>query len=611
MKFATTITLAIATLGLGLYAYLDHTGAIEKVFGEQPPPLFEGPSGPAITTLTIADPSETRTLEKRQGHWILTSPVEDIVDPDWVESIMQTFGSMHPKEFLRDDSSTQREAYGLTPERSIALTVGFAEGEQLIYQIGNPGPLAKSAYLFPGEADAYEGAFVVAGDFRMIVEKPVIEMLDPILARFSIERVTGLTLKHGTESISLNRKASPGRRWRLEDPNKFQIDDDIVNSLLSGLSTITGANPELPSEDEVPAEPTHTVEIADVAPESAFELRFYPHPTDPELLKARHSKRPLVYDVPKSVLATFPSDAKKLRERRLMRVLAADISKVTLTRRGVGAPLTLENGGAWLLPSTDGAVLVNQDEGDRFLALFNDTEIDLHLEGGPGKDALYGLDDPAFTVKFEGENLGPTQSESCLLRVGMPASSPQVFVSIEGMDTIAAVDRMFLTGLAHSSEPLNWKSLEVLNVPFDRIREVTLALTGKAPLQIDVDFKAELPKDRLRVLRGKEDRSADMSSNVAAQLIYSLGAFSTDRWLPNAQEAKPALATPSLIVTVKSEPDTEDGGKELETATLRLAPISPNANDFFYGIRDGKKEEPFLIPGDIYKRLSGEGLLIE
>ena len=612
MKLATTITLAVATFGLGLYAYLDHSGTLKQFFGERPAPLFEGPAVPAITSLTIADPSKTRTLEKRVGRWMLTSPVEDAVDPDWIETIMETFGSMHPKEFLRDDSGSQREGYGLTPERSIALTVGFAQGEPIVYQIGDPGPFEKSAYLFPGGADVYEGAFVVAGDFRKIVDKPVIEMVDPILARFAIERITGLTFQHRNETVSLSRNATPGSRWRLEEPNKFQADDDIVDSLLSGLSTITGTSGALPAEEEVPVEPSHTVRIADVAPENAFELNFFPHPTDDSLLKVRHSKRPLTYDVPKTVLDGFPIDAKALRERRLLRVLAADVSKVTLTRRGREAPLGVENEGAWLMPGPEGAVLVNQEEGDRFLALFNETEVDLYLESGPDNDALYGLDDPAFTVMFEGENLGPAQGESCLLRVGMPPSSPQVFVSVEGMDAIAAVDRTFLTGLAHSSEPLNWKSLEILNVPFDRIREVTLGLNGKPPLQVEVDFKAELQEERLRVLRDGQDRTADMDKHVAAQLIFSLGAFNADGWLPDAQEAKAVLATSSLVVTVKSEPATKgEGDQEYETATLRFAPISLNASAFYYGIRDGKDNEVFLITGEIYQRLSGKKILLE
>ncbi|MDC0504286.1 hypothetical protein OAN94_08400, partial [Verrucomicrobiales bacterium] len=73
MKLATTITLAVTTFGLGLYAYLDHSGTLKQFFGERPAPLFEGPAVPAITSLTIADPSETRTLEKRVGRWMLTS----------------------------------------------------------------------------------------------------------------------------------------------------------------------------------------------------------------------------------------------------------------------------------------------------------------------------------------------------------------------------------------------------------------------------------------------------------------------------------------------------------------------------------------------------------
>jgi hypothetical protein len=386
----------------------------------------------------------------------------------------------------------------------------------------------------------------------------------------------------------------------------------VVNGFLSGLATIASSNATAIPEGEATAEPTHVIEMVRAAPANAFELRFYPHPTDANLLNARHSERPLVYQVPRTALDAFPADAKKLRERRLLRVVAADVSKVTLTRRGREEPVIIENEGAWLMPGPEGSVLVNEDEGDRFLALFAETEVDLYLEGGPDKDALYGLDDPVFTVRFEGEDLGPTQGESCLLRIGMPASSPQVFVSVEGMDAIAAVDRTFLTGLAHASEPLNWKGLEVLNVPFDRIREVTIERRGEPTLQVDVDFKADLPEDRLRVLRNGQDRTVDMDKFIAGQLIFSLGAFYAESWLPNAEEASAALAAPSLVVTVKSEPETEeDDGQEYESATLRFAPISPNASAFYYGIRDGNEDEVFLITGEIYDRLSGKGILLE
>ena len=607
MKLATTIILAVAAVGLGVYAYLDHTGALSDIFGEKLAPTFEGPAVPLVNSLTIKDATETRRLEKREGRWHITSPIEDLADPAWIESVMETFKTMHPKEFLRDDSGTEREGYGLTQERGVPLEIGFPSGEPLVYHIGNAGPFEKSTYLYPGSAEAYEGAFVVMGDFRSLVEQPVTDMVDPTLAQFDQSKLTGLSFKQGPQTIELQRTPKPGSPWRVAAPVQYQADEVATTALISKLATIaiSGVHPRSADEGAPEAAPTHVITVEASAPQPPFELSFRPHPTDETLVRARHSLRPLDYDVPKTVLDDFPNDPAKLRETKLLRVAAADLTRVKIARRGQTDPLTLEHAGVWLL----GSEVIDEEKGEQFLKLFNETEIDLHLEGGPDKAALYGLDDPFLTVTFEGESLGPLQEDSCTLRVGLPPESPQAFVSIEGMPTIAAVDQTFPTSLAQVTEPLHWKDLEVLNIAFSHIRAVSLEPKGKATTRLAVDFGHETPDQVLRVFRNEQDRTDDIDRHAAAQLIMNLGTFSAQKWMPATEEAMNALTTPSLKVTIKSAEKKED---ELDEVSLRFAPTGSGNSAFYYGQVEGSDEPaPFLVSREEYERLTGSKLLLE
>ncbi|MGY8687398.1 MAG: hypothetical protein ACKVHP_06640, partial [Verrucomicrobiales bacterium] len=191
-----------------------------------------------------------------------------------------------------------------------------------------------------------------------------------------------------------------------------------------------------------------------------------------------------LYDVPKQIIDDLPSEVESLRETKLLRVVAADISSVSITRQG-GVPLKLNNPGVWMMAGPDGDVLTNPEHGERFIALFNDAVVGQYLEGGPEKEELYGLNNAMFTIEMTGENLGPLQQDTLVMRVGMPLNDPpNAYVVFDQIPTIMAVPKTFLTGMADISEPRRWKKLEVLNVAFELIEEITMAPAGEPPLRL-------------------------------------------------------------------------------------------------------------------------------
>ena len=621
MRLLTTILLALAAAGFGLYAYLDQSGTLAQIFGQREPPQLLAPVPKAITGFAIVTAGETRTLEKREGRWYLATPVVDRADPKWVRETLQTLGAMRKMDFVGDTSVEERASFGLSQGAASTLSIDLSDHRQLHYRIGRAGPYQRSTYLSPGTSEEYVGAFIVTGDFTSVVETPATRIVDPLLARFDQEKIVGLSLSRNGESIELKRKATPGSRWRLEEPIQHQADDDEVNALLLTLATLPVSEVILdPDKSSVDAgrPGSYEVDLWEAVPKNVIKLTFSPHPTDADLLRAKHSTRSLLYDLPKSALEAFPRDAVSLRERRLLRVIASDVTAAALTRRG-GAPLRLENPGAWLVAQGDeGMVLANQEQGERFIALLNETIVDEYLGGGPGEESLHGLEDPLFTVEFEGENLGPLEADTLVMRVGSPAGDesqgviapPNVFVRFDESDHIAAVPTTFLTGLAQAAEPRRWKKLEVLNVAFELIEEAILAPTGGEPLSLKIDFTHADPLKRLQLFQNEVDRSQDMDRPRAGQVIRDLGNLSADLWVTPAEGTTAALSAPSLRVTLRSRPAEE--GEEGKQWQLSFAPVNPQVPKFYYGrLEETGGGELFLIRGGLYDRLSGKGLLLE
>ncbi len=617
MRFATTIFLTVAAVGLGIYAFLDHSGIIREFFGESGRPALVAPVTTAITSFNLERGDEARTLElQSDGSWRLTSPIDDLADPAWVQKALETFGTLQAKDFLRDEDGAGRSGYGLSTETATTLRIGLSDGKSLVYQVGQKGPFANSSYLFPGPASDYEGAFAVSGDFAAIADTPVSKIIDPVLTRFDQEKIVGLTFQHEDDVIDLKRPQTPGGRWRLENPIQLQADDDQVNTLLTALTTIPVSqvtlDPGTLPETATANSKKRIIQIWDPVPKNVIELTLTPHPSDETLLRTQHSQRSLVYDVPKTVLDDiFPKDAEALRESRLLRVLAADINSVSITPRE-GNPLLLENTGAWLMTNKpdEGAVLANPEQGERFLTLLNETLVLQYLQSGPDKLALYGLDTPQFVVEMQGENLGPLQTETLTMSVGLPPGNPpNVYVTFKDTDFIAAVSKTFLTGLIQSADPISWKKLEVLNIAFNLINEVTMEVPGADTVKLKVDYEAEEEDQRLRVEQNGADRTDDMNKLAAGQMIMNVGTLSPDRWIHVSTESVLALTNPSLLLTVKSG-DSEDA--EAKTWTVKFAPVNAEVPAFYYGQLEGtSRPEPFLISRDSYDRLSGKGLILE
>lgn len=615
MRFATTIVLAIVALGLGLYAYLDHSGVLKKVFGNEQSPVLVAPVPKAITAFTLQGDDGRRTLEIKEGRWQITSPITDAADPEWVNNALETFGALRASGFLPDTAGARRSDYGLSPDRATTLEIHLSDDKTLSYQLGHEGPSPGSTYLFPGEADDYRGAFVGLGDFSSLVEKPVSGIVDPVLARFSPEEIVALTFQAGDAAIELKRKAAAGSRWRLEAPLRQQADNDKVNALLTALTTLPISAVTLdPVALPVDTSPeSKVVQLEFSTEKDPIKLTFTPHPSDPDLVQAHHSGRPLLYTMAKSSLAEiYPEDAESLRESRLLRVAAADVSSVTLTPEG-GVPLQLEHSGTWLINHGEdkGTTLANPEQGERFLALLNETEVTQYLQTGPDKLALYGLDQPRYVMEMTGENLGPRQAERLVMRVGMPlGDSPRVFVTFDDTPIIAAVSKTFLTSLALAADPLKWKKLEVINVAFELMEEVELVRPGKPKLTLKVDLVHPDTKKRLQLEQDGKDRTADMDKHAAGELILELGNLHAGSWLTTAKESAIALAEPSLEITLKSRPASEE--EEGETWTLIFAPVEARVPAFYFGQLEGTpRPEPFLISRELYDRLSGKDLILD
>lgn len=354
------------------------------------------------------------------------------------------------------DAPEQPELYGLG-DNAVRISLELRDGRTLAFEAGDPNPTSVSYYIRP-----------VPGDTIFTVKKSAVDFATLTLDEFRERRFASFDSKDATRyQATLQLEGAPAvidierigdRQWQMHAPEEMSANDDRIRRLLGRVSALKakdfielGDKPDAavlvkygldkPRADLTigfaSRDPLHLLVGADAPSDNRLE----------ELAYMMFGGDDTIYVAKRGMLDEFVSPLEEYRNRRVVRMLAADVVEVeAILRKEEGEDLegrhaAVMSAGDWMW--SDG-VPYSGSTAERVAKTVAELEVETFFEDAPSDLGPYGLDNPVARVILRDKD----QNERVVLignkgepRVdGEGNSQPRRFVSIEGAEPIYVVD---------------------------------------------------------------------------------------------------------------------------------------------------------------------------
>ena len=352
MSPRTTGILLLVAAALAAFVYLyEIQGGDQRADAEaKSKQLFPGVEQHAITSLALTTREGTPArLERRDGRWLLTEPVEFPADAFAADGVAGNLAGLASEEVLEDPQPPSE--YGLDEgARVVRFTVGDTEHA---LRIGRNTPLGSNSYAsVPGSDQIVTIATYKAQSF----EKSLIDLRERRILDFDTQAIERIELRWPDGGVSLVRAAAGAgdepagdeeadaaveaddadaaeRGWRLTAPLAGRADDDTVNGLLSDLSFLRADGfVDAPSAEQLAAFDAPAFEVvlhgAGGAGGEAPFWRFALGPVyegDKRLARGAHAS---LYTIAADRAADFPRDVVAYRFKQLAKFAVSDAAQV-------------------------------------------------------------------------------------------------------------------------------------------------------------------------------------------------------------------------------------------------------------------------------------------
>lgn len=589
MNFKTTLALVLVLLVLGgLWLFLPsresatvepNTPATASHALFDPEPRFND-----ITRITLARPDAPTLVFEREARepntpgtddWRIAEPIQAPAEAARVRGLAQSLLGLEAIATLQpghDGEVSLADAQLDPPLATIRLTT--ATGSEIALAVGGKVVMSDNTYVqVPGEKTVQ----VVRRDIARQLRKDVNDYRATRLIPFDAPSAQRLDVEHDGTRYTLVRT---GNDWLIESPVRAYADAAKVRTLLSKISAIradefVADNPSslLPYGLQTPAlqiaVTTEHAPPALVGPESQPASAPAPERTTQRVAfgspvglgsdqqYALIPTPPTVVKVPQPTVSAVIPDLNDLRDPRIVRFPATDVTWLELETGGTRVTLEKRDG-TWL--GTDGPVRdvepgAVQDFIDAIVNLRALTYADNVQDWTP-----FGLATPKTIIRVTASGL----VEPIMLRVGGETESGRNVYVRRNDETSALVVSAALAARLEIT-PLTLRSRDILTVPQDRIVGV---------VQEGLDRAVERHANNRWVVT--EPAGCPISMVNVTRLTRNLARLRAVDVVGRDDAAKYGLAHPQVVLrfTVADAPPTTqpaDTQPATTTHTLRLA----------------------------------------
>ncbi len=501
----STIVLLAVVLGLGGFIwFVERKSESTAEKKDQARRAFRIDPG-SVTVLRIASTSINVVCERRQGEWLMTSPVMARADAGAVDRLLESFHSLSRSDVIteseREELDLDLAAYGLDQPRA-RITYGDEKRQQTVL-VGRDAPLGGHLYVM----EEGRTEIVVTGT-NLLASLPStsVDLRDRRLFAGLPGDVVRLDVRRSDGFLQLIRGKELD--WRIQKPVEARAAGSAVQGFLDalfGLSVAefiaeTSAGAALYGLDEPVAQLTI---ISGKGPGEQTLLLGKRVESSTNLLYAAVLGVDAVYAVADSVLESLRIRLEDLRDRRLVTLMASEIQHIAIRDDEKQLVLQRNEDGSWnvMEPRQYKADLSRVQ---LLLSEWTGARVERFIDNAPVTNAIdsdrsvtLSATLPAATDS-SGTDASATAREVAQRVVVHVLDGPDEFglvrVLREGEKTALAVNGAVLQ--AASVDPLVYRDREVLSVDPATVRSLSIqtsAGTWNVRREGTNDFRAIAP----------------------------------------------------------------------------------------------------------------------
>jgi hypothetical protein len=370
------------------------------------------------------------------------------------------------------DSPDSPELYGLG-DNAIRVTLELRDGRELSFEAGDPNPSSVSYYIRP-----------LPGDTIYTVKKSAVDYYSLTLDEFRERRFAGFDSKDATQYEAVLRlEGAPeklavervgDRQWEMSAPEKMAANDDRMRRLLGRVSALKAR--DFIELGEAPGPETLEKYGLD-APRADITIRFASR--DPlhllvgadapssnkleELAYMMFAGDDTIYVAKRGMLEEFVAPLEDYRNRRVVRMAAADVTEVEAVLRPEdgedleGKYAAVLSAGEWFW--ADGQPFAGSTA-ERLARTMAELEVETFVEDQPTDLSPYGLDSPVAQITLRDKD----QQERVVL-IGAKGEPRKAREDREGQP----MERRYVA--IQGAEPIYLIADRALRVVHDMVRE--------------------------------------------------------------------------------------------------------------------------------------------
>ncbi|HPR64077.1 MAG TPA: DUF4340 domain-containing protein [Thermoanaerobaculia bacterium] len=178
----------------------------------------------SITGLEVTRGTGSYALEKKDGEWRITTPIEAPADPSAVQGILSSLQNLSKKRDLPDAADSD---YGLeNPALSLKIRMG---DRSLVVDVGARIPASINYAI---KIQDQKGVTIVPNSLYLALEKSVNDFRRRTVFAFDAARVAGLNVKRKNDVLRFEKKNSA---WYLKAPFEDRAARTKVNDLIYAI----------------------------------------------------------------------------------------------------------------------------------------------------------------------------------------------------------------------------------------------------------------------------------------------------------------------------------------------------------------------------------------
>lgn len=614
---ATILQCAIAAVLLILAGLLWAKGNLNELFGVPPTPigerLYTGFSAADITEISLSSNDAKATFSRASGIWMMTSPVEDRMDPRWAKTLIDFTLATRAADVIPNEKIDNTQA-GLT-DGMISVRLGDKEGEaRAKYVIGrrtawmskdpDTQEPVHTVFLQPRDKSRKSHIYACTGDIRPIFKDGFRYFRDHQPFLFAPSQLEKIQVKSAAAEFVLEGK---GDRipWRITKPQKLATETSEVKKLIeTGLFSLRALR--VLDRNKVTLPITGDGGYLEISLQCAGQaipttLKVYPTVDDKATtVYATVSDRPAtVFELPlrpyPDLISLSELPLKNYNELRSQNLTNFDHTKLQaihfLPAQSQEILLSRPPRGEWHLHIDEKQITtLNEITLYQFLKTMTEAKVAGFLTDSAflteeEKDLeTYGLKKPLLTLKFLFQN-----DSVMVLKIGKTKDGVITahWNHPDTMNTIFKLPEDFLARLPLRMK--QWKDTRLLAIaPIDFVN-LERTLLQQPVVKLNYDYRTE----SWQATKDGTDATGTLNNARANKLLETLGDLRVTTWLnPDDREALDALQQPAMKTLLVSRQLNEFGEQiGLKMQTLEITPVTKEGkSNYFYGRLTGESD---------------------